>query len=78
MQVITFPTLEDYILDTLFTNKPGLKKRCTPLAGISDDDTIAFIEVSVKAKYKQLTKRKIYMWTYIIYSVPLVSMETAK
>ena len=61
-QVITFPTRDDNILETFFTNKPGLINRCTPIPGISDHDTIAFIEASVKAKYKRLTKRKIYLW----------------
>ncbi|KAK3098073.1 hypothetical protein FSP39_015909 [Pinctada imbricata] len=61
-QVITFPTRDNNMLEIFLTNKPGLINRCTPIPGISDHDTIAYIEASVKAKYKRPTKRKIYLW----------------
>ena len=61
-QTINFPTRENRTLELFFTNRPSLVNRCTPIPGISDHDTIAYIESNIKARYPKPVKRKIYLW----------------
>ena len=44
------------------TNRPSLINRVTPIPGISDHDTIPYIESSIKAKYQRPVRRKIFLW----------------
>ena len=44
------------------TNRPSLINRVTPIPGISDHDTIPYIESSIIAKYQRPVRRKIFLW----------------
>jgi len=61
-QVVDFTTREDKTLEVFLTNRPSLINRVTPIPGISDHDTIPYIESSIKAKYQRPVRRKIFLW----------------
>jgi hypothetical protein len=44
------------------TNRPSLINKVTPIPGISDHDTIPYIELSIKDTYQRPVRRKIFLW----------------
>ena len=62
-QVVDFPTRKEAFLDLFLTNRPTLVNRCEPLPGISDHDTIIYINSDVIAKRQKPIKRKIFLWS---------------
>ena len=61
-QIINFSTREDNTLEIFLTNRPKLVNRCFGIPGISDHDTIAYVESRVCATYQKPAKRKIFLW----------------
>ena len=61
-QIIDFPTREDVTLELFLTNRPNLVHRCVGIPGISDHDTIAYVETLSRAKYQKPAQRKIFIW----------------
>ncbi|VDI08795.1 Hypothetical predicted protein [Mytilus galloprovincialis] len=55
-QIVNFPTRDDITLDIFLTNRPNLVQRCVGIPGISDRDTIAYVESWSRAKYQKPTK----------------------
>ena len=51
-QLVDFPTRNENILDLFLTNRPSLVNRLEPMPGISDHDTMIYVNTNVKP-YRQ-------------------------
>ena len=61
-QLIEFPTRGSNILDLFFSNTPTLVNRIEPMPGVSDHDTMVYIDTNVRPFRQCPTKRKILLW----------------
>ena len=61
-QLVEFPTRGDNILDRFLSNRPTLVNRIEPLPGISDHDTMVYVNTAVHPMRQRPAKRKILLW----------------
>ena len=61
-QLVDFPTRKENTLDLFLTNPPSLVNRLEPMPGISDHDTIIYVDTSVRPYRHRPPKRKLILW----------------
>jgi len=61
-QLVEFPTRGSNILDLFFSNRPTLVNRIEPMPGVSDHDTMVYIDTNVRPFRQRPIKRKILLW----------------
>ena len=61
-QLVDFPTRKENILDLFLTNRPSLVNRLEPMPGISDHDTMIYVNTNVKPYRQPPVKRNILLW----------------
>ena len=68
-QLVNFPTRRSNTLDLFPSNRPTLINRVEPLPGISDHDTMVFVDTSIKSMRQRPTRRKILLWKHVDYDM---------
>ena len=68
-QLVNFPTRRSNTLDLFLSNRPTLINRVEPLPGISDHDTMVFVDTSIKSMRQRPTRRKILLWKHVDYDM---------